>query len=167
MKFLGIDQSYNSCGIILVDDNQPPGDETTFIAKRVALGEDIFEKSWELSQQIVHIVKQYKPEHIAIEGLAFGMRGSATRDLAGLQFSIINNLRYQSKYKGSIDIISPLTLKKFATGSGKAKKEDMVAALPEPIRTEFTDLGFKKTTGMGDLADAFWLAKYIQHKYKH
>lgn len=162
MKFLGIDQSYNSCGLIFIDN-----DKVTLISKRVALGEDIFEKCWNLSQQVLNIVKQFKPDHVAIEGLAFGMRGSATRDLAGLQFGIVNTLRFQAKYKGSIDIISPLTLKKFATGSGKAKKEDMVASLPEAVRTEFIDLGFKKTTGMGDLADAFWLAKYIQHKYDH
>lgn len=161
--YFGIDQSYTSNGMIGIKDGC-----ITVIDRHVAnKQQDIFEKCWNTSQHILTIIKQHQPDHIAIEGLAFGMQGAATRDLAGLQFNIMITLRFQYKYKGSIDIISPLSLKKFATGSGKAKKEDMITALPIEVQERFIELGFKKTTGMADLADAFWLAKYIQHKYKH
>jgi len=157
---MGIDQSFTSCGIIITVDG-----EVVDVIKIVSdKSLDIFQRSWNMAQSVGAIAAKYKPDHTAIEGLAFGMRGSATRDLAGLQFLIIAQLRFIHKID-PVDIISPLTLKKFATGSGKAKKEQMVAALPEDIRTLLINKGYKKTTGLTDLTDAYFLAKFAENKY--
>ena len=51
--------------------------------------------------------------------------------------------------------VDATTLKKFATGSGRAKKPDMVAAAARALaRTDLTD----------DEADAYWLVRYWQDR---
>ena len=59
-------------------------------------------------------------------------------------------------------IVPPTTLKKFATGSGKADKNEMIAALPVDVREHFNAQGYKKTTGLTDVADAYWLSTYAK-----
>ena len=51
--------------------------------------------------------------------------------------------------------VDATTLKKFATGSGRAKKPDMVAAAERELaRSDLTD----------DEADAYWLVRYWQER---
>lgn len=162
MVTIGVDQSYTSSGVVVIKDGS-----VIDIKKIKAVGDDIFDKAENAATQICDIIVGYFHDHgdvaVAIEGLAFGMRGSATRDLAGLQFTIINKLRYYHGFD-NIEIVSPLTLKKFATGSGKAKKEQMISSLPPEVRDKFNEYGVKKTTGLADLTDSYFLAKYLEHK---
>ncbi len=88
------------------------------------------------------------------------MRGNATRDLAGLQFSIINKIKFI--LEKDITIVAPPTLKKSATGSGKASKEEMIEALPKEVLELFTkDKNWKKSRGLTDVTDAYFLARYL------
>jgi len=88
------------------------------------------------------------------------MRGNATRDLSGLLFSIINVISHLHTFK-NFRIIAPTQVKKTATGSGKAKKKEMIAALPPDILKLFKDKNYKQTTGLTDLADAYWISQVI------
>lgn len=155
--FLGIDQSYTSTGIVRIEHDQIK-EFGIFQSDKLL---DIFDRSCQVASFIVKSVKENRPTVITLEGLAFGMRGDATRDLAGLQFTIINALRRDCGFV-AIHIVSPKTLKKFATGDGKAKKIEMIEKLPKKAHEMFTAGGFKKTTGMADLADAYWLSKYAE-----
>ena len=93
------------------------------------------------------------------EGLGFGGSNSnASRDLAYLVGAIETVFGEQFKE------VAPTALKKFATGSGKADKQDMINALPEDIKQKFLDAGFKKTTGLSDLADAYFIGKYFMQE---
>lgn len=160
MIVLGIDQSFNSSGIIVLN-----GD--TLIHKECFKSNKDFNRfgqAHEIAIHIANVVDIYRPNVVAIEGLAFGMRGNVTRDLGGLQFVIIAHL--QEVKKQPVEIIAPLTVKKFATGSGKAKKNLMIESLPEYVLNEFLDLGVKKTTGLADLADAYWIAKIAGNLHK-
>lgn len=155
MRVLGIDQSYTSCGCVILDDDK-------YLTSARFNSIDTLDKparAWQIAEQVLALTRQYKPDKIAIEGLAFGMRGSATRDLAGLQFIIICLLRYQ----GDVDdvlIVSPLTVKKFGAGSGKATKEQLIESLPDDVMKIFTEkLKYKKTTGLKDVTDAYWIAR--------
>jgi len=158
MKILGIDQSYTSTGVVLLEDGALLKGHK-FSANKTM---NRFGQAYEIAIHLAGIVDEFKPDVIAIEGLAFGMRGNVTRDLGGLQFVIISHLQ---EVKGrEIEIIAPTSAKKFATGSGRAKKEEMIESLPESVHSYFVGLGVKKTTGLGDLADAYWIAKTAESK---
>lgn len=62
--------------------------------------------------------------------------------------------------------MSPNLLKKFATDDGKAKKEAMVAALPQKFLDDISERKFKKSTGLYDIADAYWIARYTLEELK-
>lgn len=153
--FMGIDQSYTNTGVVITDDNNN-------VIKSIVIQsdseQDEFDRCNGIAQTIVQTAIQFNPDYIAIEGLAFGSRGDATRKLAGLQFVVVTQLR--SALNSTIKIISPTTLKKFATESGKAQKQDMLKAIPNSIRTVF-EQDFKKTKGLYDIADAYWLSRYV------
>lgn len=156
MRVLGIDQSYTGSGLIVLESTN------ILHAERFtsSINLDKPDRCWEIATHIGSIVDNYNPHIIAIEGLAFGMRGDATRDLAGLQFVIICVLRHFHK-KDTL-IVSPKAIKKFATGSGKADKKQMIENLPPEVRAQFDNLGVKKTTGLADLTDAYFLARMIE-----
>lgn len=160
MKVLGIDQSYNSSGIIVLLDDTIIHSECFKSNKSF----DRFGQAYEIAIHIANVLDTFKPDIVAIEGLAFGMKGNVTRDLGGLQFVIVSHL--QEVKKQPVKIIAPLTVKKFATGSGRAKKNEMIESLPKYALNNFTKLGVKKTTGLADLADAYWIAKTSVAKYK-
>lgn len=158
LKYIGIDQSYTSCGIVVLDATGE-----VLHAQRIVSDKnvDIYERAWYISSKVAEVVIQYQPCSVGLEGLAFGIRGDATRDLAGLLFCIINNLRYNHNID-KITIVTPRTLKKFATGSGKADKSEMYKSLPEKTQKIFSNLGFKKANGLSDIVDANWIAQYIR-----
>lgn len=161
---IGIDQSYNSTGVCVMDSDRNVLE--LFTIKTPASVGDVFARATSLANQIAPLVGKYMPIGIGLEGLAFAMMGDATRDLAGLQFTIVNKLRYEYSYD-SIVIPTPNTVKKLATGSGKAKKEALYEALPEDVRKLIEAKNYRKTTGMYDVTDAYWIAVYtLEHFHK-
>ena len=165
MIVLGVDQSYTSSGIVVMDkqsDNITVIHNSTFNTPKEM---NIYERAWKISLHIVDLCKKYSVDCVAIEGLAFGMRGDATRDLAGLQFVIISKLMCECNTP--VEVVSPKALKKFATDNGKATKKDMIAALPDDVLVKFKGEGYKLTTGLADLADGYFLAKYLITQVKN
>jgi len=158
MKILAIDQSYTSCGIVVLNDGKMHYCER-FVTDKT---KDIYERAWDLVEHLRAIALNCKPDIIALEGLAFAKNGNATRDLAGLQSAIITVLRFIDDYH--VVIIPPNTVKKTATGKGNASKDDMVDALPHEVRQEFDALGVRKTTGLQDLSDAYWIGKSTEEQ---
>lgn len=162
MIYLGLDQSFTSSGYCLLDKdnivdfgviktNQEDGDNHD----RVNI----------IIKRLEEIYNSHKDVKLSMEGLSFGNNGNAIRNLAGLQYVIINKFKYEMKI-GDITIISPKTVKKFATGSGgsakaKVTKAMMAAALPEDVRTLFKSK-YKVSQGFYDIVDAYWIAKYNQ-----
>lgn len=156
MKIIGIDQSFSSSALCVIDESTSILDFSVYRSQKEL---DVFEKCYLVAKNISNYVIKYEPNVIILEGLSFGNLGNRTRDLAGLQFVIITHLRYQLNFNNII-IVPPPTLKKFATGSGRADKTLMIKNLPVNVSELFNTAGFKKTTGLSDLADAYWLACY-------
>lgn len=157
MKYtLGIDQSYTCTGYVLVDES---GEMYKFGTFKTTKESDIYARSIELAEFITKLVKDNNVKDVRIEGLAFGGSGDATRNLAGLQFVVITNLR-TAHPDTKVTIIAPTSLKKFATGSGKSDKLAMISSVPEKVMDEFVTAKLKKSSGLADVTDAYWLAKF-------
>lgn len=156
MKVLGIDQSYSSCGVVLLDNGK-----ITDLDKIVGNKQwDCYDRAMDVARQIKWFCTANQPiDLVGIEGLAFNKRGNQTRDLAGLLFTIMIELRANGHRDSSV-IVPPKTVKKFATGKGNATKEQMYEALPKDVKDLFEEKGYKKTTGRSDLTDAYWIARY-------
>jgi Holliday junction resolvasome RuvABC endonuclease subunit len=163
--FLGIDQSFTSTGICVLDENGVIVHHQTVSTTDVDHG-DIFNRAIVVVEKIEELVVQYHPRMIALEGLAFSKFGNATRDLAGLQMVIVASLRRRNPiWKDNLVIVSPNLLKKYATGSGSADKDKMYEALSDDVKAVFG--GYKKTKGRSDVVDAYWLSRYILDIYKN
>lgn len=163
IKFIGIDQSYASCGVVVLDKDGIIDDTFRITSSKDAA--DSFKRAWDISQSIDKIANKYRPCVVGIEGLAYAMRGNATRDLAGLLFTIVSSLRFRNNDL-PVHVVAPLTVKKFATGSGRANKQQMYNSLPELTKKLFLELGYKKTKGLPDIVDAYWIAEHTRQNYK-
>lgn len=161
MKILSIDQSYTNTGYCVLDETEMLDCGLISSSK----DDDIFKRAFNIAYQLVTLADSHQPTILALEGLAFSMRGNATRDLAGLQFTIVNALRINGY---PVTIVPPNVVKKTATGKGNAKKEVLLEALPEQIRYHFEEnVGAKKSRGLYDLTDAYWIGKStLQAKQK-
>ena len=156
MKVLGIDQSYSSCGLMLLDENGIVASELFKADKK----KNKFDQSFQIASQIGVFCLSNEPDWICLEGLAFGMVGNATRDLAGLQFVIMVHLTHRSGFGNRVEVVPPTVIKKLATGKGNSKKEELYESLPVNVKDYIQSTGVKKTTGRSDLTDAYWLARY-------
>lgn len=150
MKIIAVDQSLTKTGIIVFNNEKIEH----FEIFKTSTNHDPYQRSWDIATRISDLASIHKPNKIAIEGLAFNTQGNATRDLAGLQFTIITKLRFVDHI--SVTIIPPTTIKKIATGKGNSKKGMLFKCLPDGIKNLFQNAGFKKTTGLLDLTDAYW-----------
>lgn len=168
IRFLGIDQSYTSSGYTVLNEVGNIVDFGRICTTEEDHG-DIFDRAWVIAKAVGMLYQAHNPFFIGIEGLAFSKVGNATRDLAGLQFTIVNYLQYIINCpKKKIIIPSPNEIKKFATGRGNAGKNDMIATLPIDVVKLFESREYKKTTGLTDIADSYWISKMIlSHYLKH
>ena len=155
---MGVDQSYTSCAFVICNADNVMIHSGIIKTKKDV---DVFERAIFISDSLNDLISSYNVTNFNIEGLAFAMRGDATRDLAGLLFTIMTNVMVKHPTVERL-IVPPTTLKKFATGSGKADKNEMIAALPVDVREHFNAQGYKKTTGLTDVADAYWLSTYAK-----
>ena len=150
MKFLGIDQSFTSTGWCLFEDDVLLKYGIVTSSKN----DNIFDRMFHVSCMVEEIASKHKVSGVALEGLPFMSRSNVTRDLAGLQAVIVTNL-IQFELDTDLFIIPPTTVKKLATGSGKADKVEMFEALPDEIRKQFEKT--PKTKGRYDITDAYWI----------
>jgi len=156
MRVLSVDQSYRSAGIVIIENG-----EMIFCEKYVTeKDKDVYHRAAQLATHLQLVALKWQPDVVALEGLSFGSVGNVTRDLAGLMFIIVVKLR-EDGYDPIV--VPPTKVKKFATGKGNAKKEVLIENLPTGIRAAFDELGVKKTTGLADLADAYWIGKYAEN----
>lgn len=162
MIIMGIDQSYTCTGISVLDTEGSTFFTTIKTEKSTQLDEmGIFRRAKQVADSILTLIEQHSPDMVIIEGLAFGARGNATRDLSGLMFIIVNTI---DSLNIPVKIVSPTSVKAFAV-KGKASKKEMFDALPADIKQTIGD-NFKITKGRYDVTDAYFLAMYGISKWK-
>lgn len=151
---LGIDQSYTKLGFCVINDDASVVAHGIFSTDS---SQDIYDRARAAAVFVTDLIKKHGVTALHIEGLAFGMIGNATRDLAGLLFTIITTTRLVCPGI-PVHIYAPTAVKKTATGSGKSGKSEMVSSLPPDVLALFKTT-HKKTTGLQDIADAYWIAR--------
>ena len=161
--FIGIDQSVTHTGITVLEKEE---DNTYSIIESFGIctyPENPFEERLSLIVDTVsRTIDKYNFGNrlaIAIEGLAYSPGNTNNRALLFGLFSVLLVSFYNKNLIYSI--IPPTTLKKLSTGSGKAKKQEMLAAIPE---NEVTKLEFlsnlkSKSKKFEDIVDSYFLAK--------
>lgn len=156
--YCGIDQSLTSTGVwILDDEGNTKHHELIKTAKNKEDPSDLFNRIITITKRILSIVDEYNINNVCIEGLGFAANGDATRNLASLQGVIICSL--MDTCDVHIEIVAPTTLKKFASGKGNCDKNAMVDSLPDEVRVIVDEV--PKSKGKYDLADAYFLSKYL------
>lgn len=151
---MGIDQSYTSTAYCIAN-GLGSGNLTNFGLISSVKTDDIFARARHIATELSTVVNEHNVDVVALEGLAFGAKGDSTRNLAGLQFTIVNMI--YTNYKKPCEIYAPGTIKKIATGKGNSPKNMLLESLPVDIKTRFVDAGAKKTKGLLDLVDAYWI----------
>ena len=106
--------------------------------------------------------KNSDENYIVQEGISYGssLRTKSVYDLAGLNYMLRQqfidpNPTIDDKFK--MIVATPQNIKKFATGKGNAKKEEIVSNFMKEISEKFTIL--KK---VDDISDAYYMAKYAK-----
>jgi hypothetical protein len=173
----GIDFSYTSTGIFTGNI------ETGMVSYKIistAKDEnnplDQFTRAIDVARNCITQINSFKEHHgflvdmenvyVYIEGLAFGNSiGNSSRDLAGLQYTIVASLLQYGILPENIKIIAPTSLKKFATGNGKADKKMMFDAIPDKQLQQKIADKYKITKGRYDITDAHWLFLYGRKEF--
>ena len=154
MIVIGIDQSYKNTAMVVFEDREVIDTKVIQTEKDDSNKHlDIFKRATFVADEVETFANKISPDKIVIEQLAYGGFGDATRDLAGLQFLIVSKLLNYTTY--DIEIVPPNSLKKFATGSGRASKKEMLEAVRDKDMEWFNSVLVKN--GKYDLADAYHL----------
>lgn len=164
---LGVDQSLTVTAWVLMDDTYKVLEEGVI---RTTNEDTLQERCVAISSGLTDVFRCGEVDSFSIEGLSYGSIGNATRNLAVL-FGHIQATCYDYHFLEGTNkwLETPATsLKKFATGSGRADKKDMLAAVPEPYQQYLRDnfKGTGKKSGLKDLPDAYWLARKGIEEYK-
>ena len=164
MRVMGIDQSLTSTAYVVVnEDKEVLSSGVIRTTKEDSLPNRCIAISNSLQEATLMHWAEDDEFMVSIEGLSYGSIGSATRNLAVLMGHIQSEM-----FMGDDNWLeTPATsLKKFATGNGRAEKVDMLEAVPEDFR-DYIKANYKKTgkqSGLTDLPDAYWLAiRGVEH----
>ena len=104
---------------------------------------------------VIEFIHKHNIKQIVAEGVNVGTHFTAVKSLSelhGILLEVCDELDLPEP-----EYVNPLTLKKFATGNGKANKLDMISA----CRTRYN---FNPRSD--DEADAFWLHQYYCQKHR-
>ena len=110
VEYIGIDQSYTSTGIVVLNQDKQLTDFT--IIGSTNKGQCIQKRAYDISIDIVNWFDQrtfgYINSFCGIEQLPYQSIGNATRDLAGLQFSLYQHLYLTVFYNDNMQTV-PIT----------------------------------------------------------
>lgn len=115
IRYVGVDPS-TLCGLVILEDGKAvlADEKTSKIAKDP-------ERFVDITKQVVSQLKQ--GDCVLIEGFSYGSKGRGV----SVQYGIGWTLRVLLKLKGfEYIVVTPSQLKKFASGKGNTKKENLV-----------------------------------------
>jgi crossover junction endodeoxyribonuclease RuvC len=150
MLYIGIDPSYSSTGLIILNDDAKIVKQETY--KFNKKGVDTEDRLIMVKEKLIDpVINLHDGDIIKVcmEGPSYSSKGSHVLQMGALNFFI----RYWFRVGGvDITILTPNELKKFVTGKGNCKKDLILLKVFQKWGIEFT---------CDDLADAYGLARYI------
>ena len=150
MLYIGIDPSYSSTGLIILNDDAKIVKQETY--KFNKKGVDTEDRLIMVKEKLIDpVINMHDGDIIKVcmEGPSYSSKGSHVLQMGALNFFI----RYWFRVGGvDITILTPNELKKFVTGKGNCKKDLILLKVFQKWGIEFT---------CDDLADAYGLARYI------
>jgi len=150
--FVGMDPSYNNFAIVILDQDANIVDQQLFGSTKTTEVEDRLIELEKKYDFIPHIVSLHS---ICIEGPSYSSNGAFILQMGALHYMIRIMFKRQ---KVNFKVIAPTTLKKFVTGSGRAKKDLMLLKVYKRWGVEFSD---------DNLADAYSLARMALEEYNN
>ena len=152
IRVLGIDQSFTSTGWCVTE-----GDSLiAFGIIKSDKGDNNYLRAKYIAKELASLYLRHACDRVVVEGIPYMAKSNITRDLAGLLY-VITYVFSPEKIDDTIFIVPPTKVKKFATGSGKASKEDMFDALPEEAKSKLATTA--KSKGRFDITDSYWLSR--------
>lgn len=129
MRIIGLDLSLTAPGWCSIDPREfgkyPPEAQKVVITTGTWTppGSGLDRMDWICRKVLQLLPGAGSPVKVFIEGFAFGAKGQAIYEIAGLGYIVRLALRYRG-----VDVIEvpPAMLKKFATGKGNANKEIII-----------------------------------------
>lgn len=162
MISMGLDLSFRGTGVVVKDGPQLLAHARLSTEARKE-GQDRYSPSGKfrgtddeciehIRKRVRDLLKEHHPVAVGIENHQFGRGNNASTQIHEVQ-GVIKNFLFRKKVLYMPVAIS--TLKKHATGNGRASKEDMVLAT-QSVWPECPN---------DDEADAYWLADYAEVRY--
>ncbi len=148
---VGIDTSTTNTAVVVLD-GQNKLVRFELISPK---DKDLLMRSQIICKQIAYHFHNVDPLHtkVGIEGASFMSTGK--RDKLVM---LLGYVYYYLRLEGFVvELLPPSTIKKQFTGNGRAKKEEVIAKLPEQVRKDFE----KAYTKIDDLADAYAIAAIL------
>lgn len=176
MKLAGIDYSITSPAICILDTITGDklffnlcGNKTALKKYTPGLIELESYPEWETSIERYHLISEWalsvlkanNVDMVAIEGYAMGARAGLVCNIAEnggiLRFKLFQNNIPYTEY-------APTQIKKFITGKGNAKKDEVVSCVEKQLMISFHELlGVKSLAKpIDDLADSYAIVKFLQ-----
>lgn len=130
MKVLGLDLSLTSSGVAVVESGT--GVVHTESIKTRGKKNDTLRERHErqayILTRILEVIEEYTPQYIVIEGPAYSSMVGKVHDRSGLWWIVVFALMNED-YK--VSEVPPTNRAQYATGKGRAPKEDVVASVAE------------------------------------
>ena len=150
--FVGIDHSYNSFAIIVIDKDGKIVEQKLLSSDSTKEPED---RILELEKGFSFIKNIVRLHTVHIEGPSFSSNGAFVLQMGALHYYLrmflrLNNIKY--------NVVAPNTLKKYITGKGNTKKNLILMKVYKRWGIEFD---------CDDLADAYGLAQMALEDYKN
>jgi len=154
-KILGVDQSFSNTGLVIVEDNRIIYADSISTKNNISLEDRIII----ICKHIINICKEYNVYQVCIEGLSYNSRFASARQLAGLFYVILNELKRNNII---YNIVEPKSLKKLSTGNGNANKELMINSISERNKLILSKLSNINVNSkkFEDISDAYHLSMY-------
>jgi crossover junction endodeoxyribonuclease RuvC len=151
-SILGIDASLTHTGLVVLDTTGKILHSCTIIPKTKGV-----QRLVDIAQALKEVFYAHTPRLIVMEGYGYSKFQGNLMGLGELGGVIKYVLHPRNIY-----IVAPMTLKKFATGSGKGDKNQIMLKVYKKYKVDFKD---------DDQTDAFVLAQigkliWHQHTYK-